>query len=76
METQNIIIAHPQTIEQANIIKAFMEALKIKFDISKPEDFLYDPEFIAKIHKSKEEFKKGNFIQVEQGDLKHLLEIK
>ncbi len=51
MKTQDIIIARPSTTEQVNVIKAFMEALKIKFDISKPIDNPYNPDFIAKIDK-------------------------
>jgi hypothetical protein len=37
------VIAHPNTIEQTEAIKAFMKALKIKFEISKnneTEDYL------------------------------------
>lgn len=37
MKTRDIFIAHPQTSEQVSALKAFMEALKIKFEISKNE---------------------------------------
>ncbi len=73
MKTQDIIIARPSTTEQVNVIKAFMEALKIKFDISKPIDNPYNPDFIAKIDKSRKEFKNGDFISVEQEDLQNIL---
>ena len=73
MKTQNIIIAHPQTIEQVNVMKAFMEALKIKFEVSKTKESPYNPEFVAKIEKSKKEFENGEFTRVEQGDLQNFL---
>ena len=46
MKTESIIIIHPQTDEQVNVIKAFMNALKIKFEIS--EESPYNPDFVAK----------------------------
>lgn len=71
MKTENIIIAHPQTDEQINVIKAFMNALKIKFEISKESP--YNSDFVAKIEKSKKEFENGDFTRVEQGDLQNIL---
>ena len=71
MKTQNIIIAHPQTDEQVNVIKAFMTALKIKFEISKENP--YNSDFVAKIEKSKKEFKNGDFTRVEKNDLENFL---
>lgn len=71
MKTQNIFIAHPKTNEQVEALKAFMQALKIKFEISK--DTPYNPEFVAKIKKSEKEFKEGSFKRVEKKDLKEFL---
>lgn len=71
MKTENIIIAHPQTDEQVNVIKAFMNALKIKFEISKESP--YNADFVAKIKKSKKEFKNGDFTRVEKNDLQNFL---
>jgi len=71
MKTENIIIAHPQTDEQVNVIIAFMNALKIKFEISKESP--YNAEFIAKIEKSKKEFENGDFTRVEKNDLHNFL---
>ena len=71
METQDIIIAHPKSIEQINALKAFMKALKIKFEIS--EHYNYNPGFVAKIEQSKEQYRKGEFISVEEKDLKNFL---
>lgn len=71
MKTQNIFIAHPKTNEQVEALKAFMQALKIKFEISK--DTPYNPEFVAKIKKSEKEFKEGSFKRVEKKDFKEFL---
>ena len=71
MKTESIIIVHPQTDEQINVIKAFMNALKIKFEIS--EESPYNPDFVAKIEKSKKEFEKGDFTRVEKSDLQNFL---
>jgi len=71
MKTNNIIIAHPKTEEQINVIKAFMKALKIKFEVSK-ENF-YDPDFVAKIEKSKKEFENNEFTRVDKNDIQKFL---
>lgn len=57
MKTDNILIAHPKNNEQLKALKAFMEALKIKFEMAKESP--YDPEFVEKIRKSRKDFKEG-----------------
>ncbi len=66
----DVYIAQPNTNEQAKALKAFMEALEIDFQVSKPngEKNPYDPEFIAKILKSKQEYEVGNFVSVKKKD--------
>jgi hypothetical protein len=71
MKTSNIIIAHPDSGDKSKALKAFMKALKIKFEVTK--DSPYSPEFIAKIEKSKQEFKKGKYTRVKKEDLKNFL---
>lgn len=71
MITQDIFIVHP-TNEQANALKAFIKAMKIKFDIA-TNDNLYNPAFVAKIKKSKAQFAKGKVVEVEQKDLQNFL---
>ena len=71
MEIENIYIVHP-TKEQASALRAFIKALKIKFEVT-TNDNLYNPEFVAKIKKSKQEFQQGNFVRVEKADLKTFL---
>jgi hypothetical protein len=72
MKTNETFIAHPQTAEQVNALKAFMQALKIKFEITK-EKTSYDPDFVAEIEESQEQYKKGEFISVEKKDIKSFL---
>lgn len=35
MQTDNIFIAHPTTTDQLNALKAFLKAMKIKFELKK-----------------------------------------
>ena len=48
---------HTENKEQVNALKAFMKALKIKFEITK--DVPYNQEFVKKIKQSKEDYKNG-----------------
>ena len=57
MKSQDTIIVHPSNDEQITIIKALLEALKIKFEFSKDDD--YNPEFVAKIQKARQDYKDG-----------------
>ena len=76
MKTKSIITTYPQTVEQVNAIKAFMKALKIKFDISKVEDKPYDPEFVEKIQESQQQYEEGKFSSInDEEELKNLLGI-
>ncbi len=51
MKTQDVLIVHPSNEEQVTVLKAFLEALKIRFEFSKNET--YNPEFVEKILESK-----------------------
>jgi hypothetical protein len=69
METPNIFIAHPETQEQINALKAFVKALKIKFEImEKP----YDPEFVNMVMEADDEIKKGKGIKVTSSEFDEL----
>ncbi len=72
MKTEEVIIVHPQTIEQLNAIKAFMKALKIKFEISKEET--YNPEFVEKILESKKQIDEGKFTEVKAENLNSFID--
>jgi hypothetical protein len=55
MKTSSAFIALPETTEQVSALKVLMQALKIKFEISK--DY-YNPEFVEKVLESREQEKK------------------
>ena len=74
MQTENIFIVHPANMEQVNALKAFVKALKIKFEETSAEN--YDPEFVAKILRSRKEFEEGKFISVEKDNLQQFLGLK
>ena len=50
---------HTEDKEQLNALKAFMKALKIKFEMNK-EDKPYNSEFVEKIKESKGSIKTEN----------------
>jgi hypothetical protein len=54
MET---VIMHPESKEQLSALKAFAKALKVKFETS-----TYNSDFVARVHKSKDEAEQGNAI--------------
>ncbi len=66
MKTQHII-AHPANAQEMNVIKAFFEALKIKFEIAK--DSPYNPDFVAKIEKSRKQAIKGETVKIDLNDV-------
>jgi hypothetical protein len=66
MKTQDIIV-HPSSAEEMSVIKAFFEALKIKFEIAK--DSPYDPEFVAKIKNSRKQAAEGRTVKVDLDDI-------
>jgi len=70
MQTESIFIIHPATSEQVNALKAFVKALKIKFEIAKETP--YDPEFVAKIERGREDYRKGKGIEITMDELKAL----
>jgi len=71
MRTQGIVIAHPGTLEQVNALQAFMQALKIKFEISREE--AYDPEFVEKVLESRKQAREGKVTRVKKENLKEFL---
>jgi len=58
------LIVHPENKEQSDALKTFMKAFKISFE----EDH-YDPAFVAKIKKSREQVKNGETRVVNIADL-------
>jgi|LakMenE18May11ns_1017448.scaffolds.fasta_scaffold9642972_2 hypothetical protein len=65
------ITLYPSDTAQIEAIKATMKAFKIKFEIKTEKP--YNPQYVAKIKKSRQEYKDGNFITVEKENLKSFL---
>ena len=57
MKTQDVLIAHPTTEKQVNLLTALLKKLNIKFELSKEKP--YDPAFVAKIQKARQDYKDG-----------------
>ncbi len=68
MKTQDIYIAHPQTDEESKALKAFLQALKIKFEI--PQDKEYNSEFVEKLLESRQQAKEGKVTRVKKENMK------
>ena len=73
METQDIFIAHPKTPEQVDALKAFMQALKIKFEVSNADR--YNPEFVQKVLESRQEANEGKVSRIKKENLKEYLSL-
>ncbi|WP_417589794.1 DUF2683 family protein [Owenweeksia hongkongensis] len=71
MKTENTFIIRPETKEQENALKAFIKALKMKFEISEGKN--YDSEFVAKVEESRQQAYEGKTVQVEKEALKDFL---
>jgi cytochrome c len=69
MEAINIK-AYPADMSQINAIKAFMKALKIKFEVSK--DTPYNSEFVEKIIQGDADFEAGKGRKVTLDELNSL----
>lgn len=61
------ITAYTDDAAQLNAIKAFMKALKIKFEVKKESP--YNKKFVIKILQGQEEFKKGKSKAIKTAEL-------
>ena len=64
MKNNNVLIAHPNSEDEMSVIKAFFNALNIKFEIAKESP--YNPKFVEKIKKIQ---KSANRTEVNPKDL-------
>lgn len=71
METINIK-AYTNNTVQIEALKAFMKALKIKFELT--NDKPYNPEFVEKILESKRQIVQGNFTEVKKENIKSFID--
>lgn len=68
MET---LIVHPKNQKQLEAVEAVLKALDVTFQ--KERRSQYNPDFIAKIEKSKQEVKEGKLTRVKKEDLQNFL---
>ncbi len=71
MKTKDIYIAHPKTDEESKALKAFLQALKIEFEI--PGEKSYHPEFVEKALESRQQAKDGKVTRIKKENLKEFL---
>jgi hypothetical protein len=65
------LIIHTED-DKVQIIKDFLNSIKVKFETkitSKEEDSPYDPEFVAKIERSRQQLKEGKVTRIKIEDL-------
>lgn len=67
MKKENTFIVRPETTEQENALKAFVKALKMKFEVA--EDPSYAPEFVEKIQESRKQANNGETVTMELDDI-------
>jgi hypothetical protein len=72
MNTNNVLVAHPKDKAQTNALKAFMEALQIKFEVEQP----YNKAFVDKIKKSKKQVQEGKYITLTKKQINAYLDLK
>jgi uncharacterized protein DUF2683 len=70
MET---IIHHPKTKEQLKLFEQLANALKVPFEKNREADAHYNPEFVAKIQRSRKNYDEGKGVEVTIKELKQLL---
>ncbi|HLS29305.1 MAG TPA: DUF2683 family protein [Flavobacteriaceae bacterium] len=70
MQKQKTLTVHPKTKEEFDALKAFMKALKIKFEVSKESP--YNPEFVEKILQGKRDIEEGKGVSFSMEEIKEL----
>lgn len=70
MESGSYFIVHSVTTEQENALKAFVKALNMDFTITTEKP--YNPDFVSKIRKSRQDFKDGKGTPTTLDDLNAL----
>ena len=72
MDPQTVFTAHPKDAAQVDALKAFMEALNIKFEVTESEEKPYRADFVAKIKKSQRDYQEGKGTKVTLDELDNL----
>jgi hypothetical protein len=71
MKAQNLFTIQTINSEQTNALIAFVKALKIKFEVKAIDD-QYDSDFVAKIEKSRKDYKDGKGVEMSIDELRKL----
>jgi len=67
-----VITLHPKNREQAILFEQLAKTLKVPFEKQKVTKSPYNPEFVAKIQKSRKDFKEGKGTLITLKELKEL----
>ncbi len=67
MKSKNVLIAHPKNEKDLSVIKAFFEALKIKFELVEASP--YNSEFVSKIQKSRKQVAESKIVKIALDDI-------
>ena len=64
-------MVHPKKNEEKKVLKAFLEALKIKFENQKKNstEDSYDPDFVASMERSIKDEKEGGISKISLDDI-------
>ena len=68
------LLVYPENNKQLKAIKSVMMALNVRFE--KQEDSPYDPEFVAKIERSKQQAKNGEYRTIPEDTTTYLMSSK
>ena len=63
------IILHPKNKTQLSILKNLAKEMGMSFETKKEEETPYNPEFVAKIMRSRKDFEEGRFTAIKTEDL-------
>jgi hypothetical protein len=69
MQTDEVLVIQPQTLEKLNALKSFLSAFNLNYEVQRP----YNDDFVRKIQKSRQEFEDGKFKSVQKENLKSFL---
>ena len=63
------IILHPKNKTQLSLLKNLAKEMGMSFETKKEEETPYNPEFVAKIMRSRKDFEEGRFTAIKTEDL-------
>jgi hypothetical protein len=70
MNAEHTLIAYPINIEQQNVLRAFLKALKIKFEV--PQESPYNKDFVNMVLRADDNIKEGKGTKVSSEEFDNL----